>query len=52
MTQSHLDRKILLVTGRLAQAQVRAAAEGAQVLVVDVDVAAFITPELLLSALP
>ncbi|MDD2834959.1 MAG: dihydropteroate synthase-like protein [Methanothrix sp.] len=44
--------KILLVTGRLAEGQVRAAAEGAQVLVADVDVAAFITPELLLSASP
>lgn len=44
--------KVLLVTGRLAQAQVRASAEGADVLVADVDVAAFITPELLLSASP
>ena len=47
-----LPRKILLVTGRLAQAQVRAFAEGADVLVADVDVASFITPELLLSASP
>src|SRR5512137_2728060 len=45
-------RKVLLVTGRLAQAQVRAAAGDADVLVADVDVAAFITPELLLSASP
>jgi dihydropteroate synthase-like protein len=52
MTQSPLDRKILLVTGRLAQAQVRASAQGADVLVADVDVAAFITPELLLCASP
>jgi len=44
--------KILLVTGRLAQAQVKSFAEGADVLVADVDVAAFITPELLLSAFP
>ncbi len=44
--------KILLVTGRMAQAQVRASAEGAHVLVVDVDVASFITPKLLLSASP
>ncbi len=44
--------KILLVTGRLAEGQVRAAAGDADVLVADVDVAAFITPELLLSASP
>ena len=47
-----LPRKVLLVTGRLAQAQVRASAEDADVLVADVDVAAFITPELLLCASP
>ncbi|MDQ1262515.1 MAG: hypothetical protein QG575_1696, partial [Euryarchaeota archaeon] len=47
-----LPRKILLVTGRLAEAQVRAAAGDAQVLVADVDVAAFITPELLLGTAP
>ena len=44
--------KVLLVTGRLAEAQVRAFAKGADVLVADVDVAAFITPELLLCAAP
>ncbi len=48
----NLPRKVLLVTGRLAEAQVRASAEGADVLVADVDVAAFITPELLLCASP
>ncbi len=46
------DYKILLVTGRMAEAQVRSSADDAQVLVADVDVAAFITPELLLSASP
>jgi len=44
--------KILLVTGRLAQAQVRAFAGDADVLVADVDVAAFITPQMLLEAAP
>jgi len=60
MTLSTADRKecnglpgkILLVTGRLAEAQVRAAASGADVLVADLDIAAFLTPELLLSACP
>ncbi|MDD4651451.1 MAG: dihydropteroate synthase-like protein [Methanothrix sp.] len=52
MTQSTHDKKILLVTGRLAEAQVRAAASGADVLVADLDIAAFLTPELLLSASP
>jgi len=47
-----LPGKILLVTGRLAEAQVRAAAGGADVLVADLDIAAFLTPELLLSASP
>jgi hypothetical protein len=44
--------KILLVTGRLAQAQVRAFAGDADVLVADVDVASFITPQMLLEAAP
>ena len=44
--------KILLVTGRLAESQVRASAEGADVLVADVDVAAFITPQMLLRQMP
>ncbi|MCK9566615.1 MAG: hypothetical protein M0Q43_11275, partial [Methanothrix sp.] len=45
-------RKILLVTGRLAQAQVRAFAGDADVLVANVDVASFITPQMLLGAAP
>ena len=44
--------KVLLVTGRLAQAQVRAFAGEADVLVANVDVAAFITPQMLLGAAP
>ena len=44
--------KVLLVTGRLAESQVRAFAGEADVLVMDVDVAAFITPQMLLSAAP
>lgn len=47
-----LPAKILLVTGRQAEAQVRAAAGDADVLVADIDIAAFLTPELLLSAYP
>ena len=39
--------KVLLVTGRLASGQVKRCACGADVLVEDVDVAAFITPEML-----
>ena len=39
--------KVLLVTGRLASGQVKRCAGGADVLVADVDVAAFITPEML-----
>ncbi|HUS75243.1 MAG TPA: dihydropteroate synthase-like protein [Methanothrix sp.] len=42
--------KVLLVTGKLAESQVRAFAGEADVLVMDVDVAAFITPQMLLSA--
>jgi dihydropteroate synthase-like protein len=61
MTQSTPDRnepvsspvrRILLVTGKLAEEQVRSCAAGADVLVADVDVAAFITPKMLLSAAP
>lgn len=44
--------KVLLVTGRLAEAQVKAFAKGADVLVADVDVASFITPQMLLGAVP
>ena len=44
--------KILLVTGRLAEEQVRSYAAEADVLVADVDVAAFITPKMLLCAAP
>ena len=44
--------KVLLVTGRLALDQVRATAPGSDVLVLDVDVAAFITPEMLCRAKP
>jgi len=44
--------KVLLVTGRLASEQVRRSACGADVLVLDVDVAAFITPEMLCRAGP
>lgn len=44
--------KTLVVTGRLAQDQVKLFAKGADVLVLDVDVAAFITPEMLLRAVP
>jgi dihydropteroate synthase-like protein len=44
--------KVLLVTGKLAQAQVRAFAGEADVLVANVDVASFITPQLLLFAAP
>ncbi|PXF56375.1 MAG: dihydropteroate synthase-like protein [Candidatus Methanogaster sp.] len=44
---------ILIATGRLAQQTVREAAkENADVIVLDIDVAAFITPGLLMSALP
>jgi dihydropteroate synthase-like protein len=44
--------KVLLVTGRLASEQVRRSACGTDVLVLDVDVAAFITPEMLCRAGP
>jgi hypothetical protein len=44
--------RVLVVTGRLAQDLVRSFARGADVLVLDVDVAAFITPKMLLQALP
>ena len=44
--------KVLLVTGRLAEAQVRAFAGEADVLVANVDVAAFITPQMLLAERP
>lgn len=44
--------KVLLVTGRLALDQVKASALEADVLALDVDVAAFITPEMLCRAAP
>ena len=44
--------KVLAVTGRLAQDLVRASTNGADVLVLDVDIAAFITPQMLLQAAP
>jgi dihydropteroate synthase-like protein len=44
--------KVLAVTGRLAQDLVKASADGADVLVLDVDIAAFITPQMLLQAAP
>lgn len=48
--------KVLLVTGRLAESLVKESAQGfaqdADVLVLDTDVAAFITPEMLLQAGP
>ncbi len=44
--------KVLLVTGRLALDQVKASAKDADVLALDVDVAAFITPEMLCRAAP
>ena len=44
--------KVLLVTGRLAFEQVKRCASNADVLVLDVDVASFITPEMLCQAEP
>ncbi|MFB3765745.1 MAG: dihydropteroate synthase-like protein [Methanotrichaceae archaeon] len=44
--------KVLAVTGRLAQDLVRHSACGADVLVLDLDIAAFITPEMLVSSAP
>ncbi|MHB8117307.1 MAG: dihydropteroate synthase-like protein [Methanothrix sp.] len=44
--------KVLLVTGRLAESQVRVFAGDADVLVANVDVASFITPQMLLGAAP
>lgn len=44
--------KVLAVTGRLAQDLVRASAKGADVLVLDTDIAAFITPNMLIQAAP
>jgi len=46
------EKKILLVTGRMAEEQVRDFENAADVLVADVDVAAFISPRMLLSACP
>ena len=37
--------KVLAVTGKLAQKDVRKHAKGADVLVIDIDIAAFITPK-------
>jgi len=44
--------KVLVVTGRLAQDMVMHSACGADVLVLDLDIAAFITPEMLVSSAP
>jgi len=44
--------RVLVVTGRLASDLVRSSARGADVLVLDVAVAAFITPQMLVSASP
>jgi len=44
--------KILAVTGRLAQEMVREQAKGSDVLVLDTDIAAFVTPEMLKRASP
>ena len=44
--------KALLVTGRLAESQVRAFAGRTDVLVADIDVAAFITPQMLVQVVP
>ncbi|VVB71489.1 Uncharacterised protein [uncultured archaeon] len=44
--------KVLIVTGRLAEEMVRSRAAWADVLVLDVDVAAFITPQMLMAAKP
>lgn len=44
--------KVLAVTGRLAQDLVRASAKDADVLVLDTDIAAFITPNMLVQAAP
>ncbi len=44
--------KSLLVTGRLAESQVRAFAGRTDVLVADIDVAAFITPHMLMQVSP
>ena len=46
------EMRVLLVTGRRACDQVKRSACGADVLVLDVDVAAFITPEMLCQAGP
>lgn len=44
--------KVLAVTGRLAQDLVRSSAKDADVLVLDADIAAFITPQMLVQAAP
>jgi dihydropteroate synthase-like protein len=44
--------KVLAVTGRMAQDLVKTSAKGSDVLVLDVDIAAFITPEMLHCAAP
>ncbi len=44
--------KVLAVTGKLAQDLVRASAKDADVLVLDTDIAAFITPQMLIQAAP
>lgn len=44
--------KVLAVTGRLAEDLVRASAKGADVMVLDTNIAAFITPHMLVQAAP
>jgi dihydropteroate synthase-like protein len=44
--------KVLAVTGRLAEDLVRVSARGADVLVLDTDIAAFITPQMLIQVAP
>lgn len=44
--------KVLAVTGRMAQDLVKQCSKGADVLVLDVDIAAFITPDMLSQAAP
>lgn len=47
-----MDMKVLLVTGRMARDVVQQSAKGADVLVLPVEVAAFITPQMLIEAAP
>ncbi|OPY47085.1 MAG: Pterin binding enzyme [Methanosaeta sp. PtaU1.Bin016] len=51
-SQPNANMKVLVVTGRLAQDLVKESSQDAEVLVLDLDVAAFITPEMLRRAAP